>query len=156
MMNHIQINDDIKTRYLQLGNKSDDLPTSLYCRCCAFYFPAVLRALSSSHDVWKDLRDVYTRLAGHEDVIVRRCLSYSLHKVAEILGIGNSDKYLVPIQEKYLQDTNDEVRMGVIKNMAKFWNYLQLDTRCVQAVVRNQVKELGIGVKCDSVPIKSK
>ena len=152
----MQINDDIKTRYLQLGNKSDDLPTSLYCRCCAFYFPAVLRALSSSHDVWKDLRDVYTRLAGHEDVIVRRCLSYSLHKVAEILGIGNSDKYLVPIQEKYLQDTNDEVRMGVIKNMAKFWNYLQLDTRCVQAVVRNQVKELGIGVKCDSVPIKSK
>ena len=152
----MQINDDIKTRYLQLGNKSDDLPTNLYCRCCAFYFPAVLRALSSSHDVWKDLRDVYTRLAGHEDVIVRRCLSYSLHKVAEILGIGNSDKYLVPIQEKYLQDTNDEVRMGVIKNMAKFWNYLQLDTRCVQAVVRNQVKELGIGVKCDSVPIKSK
>ena len=87
---------------------------------------------------------------------MRRCLSYSLHKVAEILGVGNSDKFLVPIQEKYLQDTNDEIRMGVIKNMAKFWNYLQLDTRCVQAVVRNQVKELGIGVKCDSVPIKSK
>ena len=154
-MNHMQINDDIKTRYLQLGNKSDDLPTSLYCRCCAFYFPAVLRALSSSHDVWKDLRDVYTRLAGHEDVIVRRCLSYSLHKVAEILGIGNSDKYLVPIQEKYLQDTNDEVRMGVIKNMAKFWNYLELNTCCAQAVVSKEVKELGIGVKCDSVPIKS-
>ena len=124
----------MKTRYLQLGNTKDDLPTFLYCRCCAFYFPSVLRALSTSTVFWKDMNELYNRLSRHGDMIIRRSLAYSIHEVAEIIGVKNTEKFLITVQGRFLQDI-DDVKMGVIQNMAKFWKSLTPSTRTIQAFV---------------------
>ena len=53
------MSEDLKTRYHQLGDTKDDLPSNLFCRCCAFFFPAVLRYVSSSTSFWKDILSKY-------------------------------------------------------------------------------------------------
>ena len=131
---YIQINDDLKTRYHQLGNAKDDLPSNLFSRCCAFFFPAVLRSLSKTKGFWNDMNDLYNRLVKHKDNIVRRSLAYSLHEVAEIIGPSNTEKYLLKVQSCFLVDTVD-VQMGVIKNLAKFWKVLSPKCRVVEANV---------------------
>lgn len=67
-------------------------------------------------------------------MIVRRSLAYSLHEVAEIIGVKNTEKSLVTVQGRFLQDI-DDVRTGVIKNMSKFWKSLTPATRTIQAFV---------------------
>ncbi|KAK8790804.1 hypothetical protein WA588_002551, partial [Blastocystis sp. NMH] len=117
------VSEDLKTRYHQLGDTKDDLPSNLFCRCCAFFFPAVLRYVSSSTSFWKDMNDLYHRLVKHKDDIVRRSLAYSLHEVAQIIGVASTERYLVKIQSCFLVDKID-IQMGVVKNLAKFWKAL--------------------------------
>lgn len=130
-LNHfynIQISDDLKTRYLQLENANDDLPNNLYGRCCAFYFPAVLKSISETNRFWEDTNGWYSRLSYHQDSITCRSLAYSLHVVAEIIGSKNTEKFLLPIQERFLGE-KDDVRTGVIKNMAKLWRFFSPERR---------------------------
>lgn len=131
---HQQVSEDLKTRYHQLGDTKDDLPSNLFCRCCAFFFPAVLRYVSSSTSFWKDMNDLYHRLVKHKDDIVRRSLAYSLHEVAQIIGVASTERYLVKIQSCFLVDKID-IQMGVVKNLAKFWKALGPAARQLQARV---------------------
>ena len=41
----------------------------------------------------------------------------------------------MPIQERFLKE-NDDVRTGIIKNMAEFWNFLSPEKREEEAKVR--------------------
>lgn len=128
------MSEDLKTRYHQLGDTKDDLPSNLFCRCCAFFFPAVLRYVSTSTSFWKDMNDLYHRLVKHKDDIVRRSLAYSLHEVAEIIGVASTERYLVKIQSCFLVDKID-IQMGVVKNLSKFWKALGPAARQLQARV---------------------
>lgn len=80
------------------------------------------------------MNDLYNRLSRHTDMIVRRSLAYSLHEVAEIIGVKNTEKSLLTVQARFLQD-KDDVRTGIIKNMSKFWKSLTPATRTIQAFV---------------------
>ena len=120
---------------MQLGNAKDDLPSNLYSRCCAFYFPAVLRALSSCDSFWNDMSDLYGRLSHHTDPIVRRSLAHSLHEVARIVGPKLAQKFLVPVQTHFLEDRED-VRTGVLSHFADFCEALPEEERVRQAEVR--------------------
>ena len=119
---------------MQLGNAKDDLPSNLYSRCCAFYFPAGLRALSSCDSFWNDMSDLYGRLSHHTDPIVRRSLAHSLHEVARIVGPKLTQKFLVPVQAHFLEDRED-VRTGVLSHFADFCEALPEEERVRQAEV---------------------
>lgn len=120
---------------MQLGNVKDDLPSNLYSRCCAFYFPSVLRAMSSCDNAWNDMSDLYIRLSHHNDPIVRRSLAHSLHEVAHLVGPKLTQKFLIPVQTQFLSD-RDDIRMGVLHHLASFCDALPPDERVVQAMVR--------------------
>lgn len=80
------------------------------------------------------MNDLYHRLVKHKDDIVRRSLAYSLHEVAQIIGVGQhralsrEDPVLLPRR----QDRHPD---GVVKNLAKFWKALGPAARQLQARV---------------------
>ena len=80
------------------------------------------------------MNDLYHRLVKHKDDIVRRSLAYSLHEVAQIIGVASTERYLVKIQSCFLVDKID-IQMGVVKNLAKFWKALGPAARQLQARV---------------------
>jgi serine/threonine-protein phosphatase 4 regulatory subunit 1 len=84
---------------------------------CAFSFPAVLQTVGSAR--WGELSDTYFTLVNDLQWKVRRSLSHSLHEVAKILGPQITDSALLPAFDLFLKDL-DEVRVGVVRNIASF------------------------------------
>ena len=82
---------------------------------CAYNLPAVVLSLKSSR--WSELRPAFSLLASSLNWRVRRTLACSLHEVAKIIGRDNSEKDLLPVLEKILEDT-DEVKIGVVQHLA--------------------------------------
>ncbi|OUS49330.1 armadillo-type protein [Ostreococcus tauri] len=88
---------------------------------CAYNLPAV--ALSLTEVRWGEIRQTFGLLASSLNWRVRRTLACSLHEVAKIIGRGNSEKDLLPILEKILEDT-DEVKIGVIEHLSEVCNVI--------------------------------
>lgn len=88
----------------------------------------MLKSISETNRFWEDTNGWYSRLSYHQDSITCRSLAYSLHVVAEIIGSKNTEKFLIPIQERFLGE-KDDVRTGVIKNMAKLWRFFSPEKR---------------------------
>jgi hypothetical protein len=72
---------------------------------------------SSSYSILINVR--YFTLVNDLQWKVRRSLSHSLHEVAKILGPQITDSALLPAFDLFLKDL-DEVRVGVVKNIASF------------------------------------
>lgn len=85
---------------------------------CAYSFPAV--ALTLGKKYWPLLKETYETLAGDMQWKVRKTVASSLHIIAEIVGEEIAGKDLCPIFEAFIKDL-DEVRIGVLKHMARFF-----------------------------------
>eukprot|EP01127_Copromyxa_protea_P000985 TRINITY_DN1091_c2_g2_i1.p1 TRINITY_DN1091_c2_g2~~TRINITY_DN1091_c2_g2_i1.p1 ORF type:complete len:655 (-),score=148.30 TRINITY_DN1091_c2_g2_i1:80-2044(-) len=93
---------------------------------CAYNFPAVLSAVGP--EGWPELSDTYQILLRDSNSKVRQSLAFSLHAVAAVLGEKLSEQVLLATFEEFLTDL-DDVKVGVITNMAKFLEILSLPVR---------------------------
>ena len=99
-----------------------DNDTAYYC---AYNFPAVLLTLGK--DAWHGrLKPLHTVLVGDMRWKVRRCLAYSLHECANILGSELTEKDLMPVLFHLLQDIAD-VAEGVLTNLPAILRVLTQD-----------------------------
>lgn len=65
---------------------------------------------------------------------VRRCLAYSLHELAKLLGSHITESQLLPVFHSFLRDV-EEVRLGVIRSLAAFFRHLTASVRHQQVSV---------------------
>ena len=109
---------------------------------CAFSLPGV--ALSLGKDQWvRSLRHVFLTLVENPQPRVRRTLAYSLHILAQILGPKMSEEELLNAFDTLLHDV-DEVRIGVVENLAIFLRALDNPCRESFLVVMSEILE-GVG-----------
>ena len=109
---------------------------------CAYALPGVAMALGP--DRWeKSLRHVFLTLVENPQKRVRRTLAYSLHALAQILGPERSEKELLNAFDTLLHDI-DEVRVGVVENLAIFLQALDNPCRESFLVVMSEILE-GVG-----------
>ncbi|KAG7189512.1 hypothetical protein KM043_017203 [Ampulex compressa] len=101
--------------------------TAEFPHYCAFSFPAV--ALTLGRENWPYLKKAYQSLAGAAQWKVRRTLASSIHEIAIIVGEELAATDLVPIYDGFIKDL-DEVRIGVLKHLAKFLKILKPADRC--------------------------
>ncbi|EDV25579.1 uncharacterized protein TRIADDRAFT_55822 [Trichoplax adhaerens] len=85
---------------------------------CAYNLPAVTLALGRRY--WHYLKRVYASLAINPQVKVRRTLAHSFIDMALILGMDITTKDLVPVFHEFMQDSKEEVRMGILKHLHQF------------------------------------
>jgi serine/threonine-protein phosphatase 4 regulatory subunit 1 len=124
---------------------------------CAFSFPAV--AVTIGKDRWAEISGLFHTLARDQQRKVRKPMAHSLHEVpayrvyqplcsmracllilwvvvglpaqiAKLLGEHTAETELLSTFHLYLKDV-DEVKVGVIKNLAGFLGALSADYRCV-------------------------
>jgi serine/threonine-protein phosphatase 4 regulatory subunit 1 len=93
---------------------------------CAYHFPAIALTLGPSN--WNYIRDLYKQLADERNWKVRQTLAYSIHQMAKILGEEKTQSDLVPIFDNFITDV-DEVRIGIVANMAEFFRILTANYR---------------------------
>ncbi|KAL0482679.1 serine/threonine-protein phosphatase 4 regulatory subunit 1 [Acrasis kona] len=93
---------------------------------CAYNFPAVVATVGPSK--WPQLEEAYNHLVKDAQWKVRRSLGCSLHEVARIVGTEISERTLTSAFELFLKDL-DEVKIGMIGNLAKFVQVLSDDVR---------------------------
>lgn len=107
------------------GDENTDAEMRVYC---AYSYPAIVLLLGPEN--WQgDLRECFMRLVnpnyGRTDVAdialpplpVKRCLASSLHTVAYILGPEIALTDILPVfKEHFFRDTDDSVRLNVIRN----------------------------------------
>jgi serine/threonine-protein phosphatase 4 regulatory subunit 1 len=93
---------------------------------CSFNFPAVLLTLGPGG--WPQLSETYSLLTKDGQFKVRRSLAFSLHEIAKILGTELTVAALLPTLEAFLKDL-EEVKVGVITNLAKFYEVLSPSIR---------------------------
>lgn len=90
-------------------------------RHCAFNFPAVAFTIGRQH--WPLIKATYVALSNDMQWKVRRTLAFSIHNLAAILGPEITTRDLLPVFTGFLRDL-DEVRIGVLKNLAEFLRLL--------------------------------
>ena len=67
-------------------------------------------------DEWPRFRELYLKLTSVNDPQTKRTLACSIHEIARILGPELTDSDLLSIANKFLKDSNQEVRIGIMKN----------------------------------------
>ncbi|CAF3584726.1 unnamed protein product [Rotaria socialis] len=92
----------------------------------AHTFPAVAFTLTNKN--WHLIRDLHRKFAEVLQWKVRRTLAYSLHALAEILTAEQVEEDLCPIFDSFYRDV-DEVKIGILSNLARFLKVLQLSAR---------------------------
>jgi serine/threonine-protein phosphatase 4 regulatory subunit 1 len=125
---------------INTGDENTDAEMKVYC---AYSYPAVLLLLGPEN--WDGmLKDCFLTLinpnygsdTGAENAAVpplpvKRCLSSSLHTVAHILGPKLTLEDIMPaFREYFLRDTDDSVRLNVIRNFPWLMSLLPLPVRC--------------------------
>lgn len=84
---------------------------------CAYSLPAVALTLGSVNSHL--LKETVGTLAANMQYKVRHTLASSLHELAIIWGSDIASNDLAPIFNEFIKDL-DEVRIGVLKNLAQF------------------------------------
>ncbi|KAI1717375.1 serine/threonine-protein phosphatase 4 regulatory subunit 1 [Ditylenchus destructor] len=74
-------------------------------------------------DNWDVIRNFYLSLAFHYETEVRTTIADSLHEVAAIIGSENTDHDLLPVFQRYLDDT-PSVQNGLLKHLYDFCKIL--------------------------------
>ena len=123
---------------ISTGEDNTDAEMRVYC---AYSYPAVVLLLGK--DNWEgELKECFLTLinpshnkAETDDVVVpplpvKRCLASSLHTVAHILGTDLAVSDVLPIfRQHFLSDTDDSVRLNVIRNFPFFLALLPMNLR---------------------------
>jgi len=123
------------------GDENTDAEMKVYC---AYSFPAVLLLLGSEN--WDGMvkecfltlinpnhgiADVNPENVAVPPLPVKRCLSSSLHTVAHILGPRlTQEDIMVTFQEYFFRDTDDSVRLNVIRNFPWLMSLLPHSLKC--------------------------
>lgn len=85
------------------------------CYYASFNFPAFIYTLGQEE--WERFRKVYLKLAKFNEPRIKKTLAYSIHELAKLLGPEITEEDLLPIIEKYLKDSLNEVKVGALKNL---------------------------------------
>mmetsp|Transcript_6031 Transcript_6031/g.6582 ORF Transcript_6031/g.6582 Transcript_6031/m.6582 type:complete len:822 (+) Transcript_6031:47-2512(+) len=101
---------------IDTGDDNTDAEMRVYC---AYSYPAIVLLLGPKH--WKGpLRNCFFSLVNSSKetpLPVKRCLASSLHTVAHVLGSELTGRDILPVFfEHFLMDTDDSVRLNVIRN----------------------------------------
>ena len=88
---------------------------------CAFSFPAVF--LTMGKESWDKLGGLYKTLESDMQFKVRKCLAFSMHEVAKIMGPEDTEIHLIPTFDLFFTDV-EEVKIGVISNLVSFISVL--------------------------------
>jgi len=122
------------------GDENTDAEMKVYC---AYSFPAVLLLLGPEN--WDGMlkecfltlinpsygTDVTPENAAVPPLPVKRCLSSSLHTVAHILGSQLAQDDIMPtFNEYFFRDTDDSVRLNVLRNFPWLMSLLPHSMRC--------------------------
>ncbi|KAN0062884.1 hypothetical protein ACQY0O_004705 [Thecaphora frezii] len=101
----------------------------------AFNIPAVV--LTLGRDKWPQLRKTYAELTEHLMPNVRKSLAASVHEIAKIVGPEFTKSDLLPVADKFLGDSDQEVRMAVLESIDVFLNCLPKPDaeRCLQRLL---------------------
>ena len=123
---------------ISTGEENTDAEMRVYC---AYSYPAVVLLLGKDH--WEgDLKECFMTLINpnHDKaegsevapppLPVKRCLASSLHTVAHILGPDLAVSDVLPIfKQHFLSDTDDSVRLNVIRNFPLLLSLLPMNLR---------------------------
>jgi hypothetical protein len=120
------------------GDENTDAEMRVYC---AYSYPAVVLLLGPEN--WEGrLKDCFftllnpnygsndTKEAGVPPLPVKRCLASSLHTVAHVLGPEITATDIMPVfRDNFLRDTDESVRLNMIRNFPTLLSLLPLDLR---------------------------
>ena len=84
---------------------------------CAFSYPGVMVTLGCGR--WPELRATFNVLVRNANRKVRRTLAHSLHEIAAVSGAEIAEAELLVTFDLFMKDL-DEVKVGVIRNLAAF------------------------------------
>ena len=125
--------------FTDLANPSSQAPTdSDVAYSCAFNFPAVAKAVGAAR--WGEVAPSFATLASNIQWKVRRTLSYALHDLAAILGPELAERELLPTFDTFLLEDLDEVKVGVIQNLAAFFGALSPAVRLEKLHVVDKIR----------------
>jgi hypothetical protein len=93
----------------------------------AFTLPAV--ALTLGRARWAELRPLFAELWAHGAARVRRPLAHALHEIARIVGPEACEVDLCPALDAFLEDREEEVRIGAVRGFANFLGALPAPRR---------------------------
>jgi len=124
----LRVNERLVENYLHMADSNvNSLGTdSEIIHACAFNFPAVVLTLGPSK--WPLLVKLFQTLVKSNDK-VRKPIACSLHEIAKIIGEERAEKDLVVVLERFLKDTNDEIKYGAIQNLAFFLKVFRMEKR---------------------------
>jgi hypothetical protein len=120
------------------GDENTDAEMRVYC---AYSFPAVVLLLGNGN--WDGrLKNCFLTLlnpnfgsgdskeAGVPPLPVKRCLASSLHTLAHVLGPRITAADIMPVfRDNFLQDTDESVRLNMIRNFPTILSLLPLEHR---------------------------
>ena len=78
---------------------------------------------------WDEFRKIYLKLSKFNDSRIKRTLAHSIHELARILGQEITETDLVPIMERFLKDTVNEIKVGALKNLHIFLQEVSPENR---------------------------
>jgi len=124
----LEVNEKLLAHYLQMTDASVNGLTfdNEIMFACAYNFPAVLLTLGSSK--WPQLLKLFNTLLK-ADPKIRKPLACSLHHIAKIIGEEDAEKHLLPALESFLEDSNDDIKYGVLENLALFFKVFKAGKR---------------------------
>lgn len=94
------------------------------CYYASYNFPAFIYVSGPSD--WHKFKKLYLKLTQMQDTQTKRTLACSIHELARILGPAITNSDLIDVLDKFLKDTNNEVRLGVLKNLHVFLENVQI------------------------------
>jgi serine/threonine-protein phosphatase 4 regulatory subunit 1 len=115
------VDNDLLEAYMEMPNKAMVNGDGQLTYHCAYSFPAVF--LTMGKDSWDKLGGLYKTLESDMQYKVRRCLAFSIHEVAKIMGSEACEINLIPSFDLFFSDV-DEVKIGVISNLVNFISVL--------------------------------
>ena len=132
------ISTSLLSLFTQLANPtSPTAADSDVAYSCAYNFPGVAQAVGASR--WSEIAESFATLAGNIQWKVRRTLSCSLHDLAAVLGSELTETELLPTFDLFIKDL-DEVKVGVIQNLAAFIAALTPATRLTYLPVLSDIR----------------
>lgn len=124
----LKVNEKLIENYLHMAdsNVNNLAPDNEIIFACSYNFPAVVLTLGPSK--WPTLVKLFqTLVKGNEKI--RKPIACSLHEIAKIIGEEKAEKDLVGVLERFLHDSNDDVKYGAIQNLAFFLKVFRMDKR---------------------------
>jgi len=112
--------------FTDMAATSESSTDSDLAEYCAYNFPAVTLAVGKER--WGELDNAYQTLVKDVQWKVRKSLAHSLHEIARIVGRDITEKHLTTAFDLFLRDL-DEVKIGVVNNIAEFVEVLGEDQR---------------------------